>query len=128
MAKVSSRVEAFKRYGAKLKNPMWAVSSEIPGAVVMSLWKHRFQTGMVYVDRVDRWGGAGNKLFREHLSKAWDLKLPVHLVIAETDNPDGVDRGEDATNFKNTFFVRPELIGEVETFAGEDFTIRFRKI
>jgi hypothetical protein len=37
-------VEAFAKFGAKLENPMWAVSSIAhDGALVLSCWAHYFK-------------------------------------------------------------------------------------
>ena len=127
MPKVSGIVAGFKTYGAKLANQNWAVSSLADGAVVMSLWKHKFEPGpgMVYRDNLSRWSGAGNNLFRAHLKRAFDEKMPVHLVMAVSSDPAAIDRGEDGSKVPKRFFVRPELAGSVETLVGDDFTIRF---
>lgn len=127
MAKASGIEKAFASYGAKLTNRMWAVSAPIEGAVVLSLWAHKFKRGMVYEDRLSRWSGSGNALFRQHLSQAVADALPVRLVIATCSDPAAVDRGEDASKFKNTFAVRPELVGEVEHFDGDEFRIKFTR-
>ena len=38
--------EAFKRYGARLKNVQWSVSAWTPdGELVVSLWAHHYQKG-----------------------------------------------------------------------------------
>ncbi|MGV8941503.1 MAG: hypothetical protein ACOH1P_08190 [Lysobacter sp.] len=126
MAKISGIGKAFASYGAKLANRMWAVSAPIEGAMVLSLWAHKFKRGMVYEDRLSRWSGAGNTLFRQHLAQAVADELPIRLVIATCSDPESVDRGEDASKFKNTFAVRSELIGEVEHFDGDEFRIKFR--
>jgi hypothetical protein len=128
MPKVSGIEKGFAHYGAKLTNRMWAVSAELDDAVVLSLWQHKFKKGLVYEDNLGRWSGLGNTQFRKHLQLAFDRNLPIRLVIASTDNPAGVDRGEDASAFDNTFYVRPELVGKVETLVGDDFTIRFTKV
>ena len=126
MAKVSGIVAAFRAYKAKLANQNWAVSSVIDGAVVMSLWKHRFQgPGLLYVDRLSRWKGPGNNLFRQHLTLALQERLPVLLVMSTSSDPAAVDRGEDASKLHNTFSVRPDLVGTVEFISGDDFAIRF---
>ena len=128
MAKVSGIVKGFDSYGATLTNKMWAVSSLIEGAAVMSLWAHKFKKGMVYEDKLSRWSGAGNNLFRKHLQLVVDEKLPVKLVIATCPDPGAVDRGEDALDFDNKFAVRPELIGQVVFFDGDEFHIAFKEV
>ena len=125
MAKVSGITKGFAFYGAKLVNRNWAVSALTDDAVVLSLWAHKFRAGMVYKDNLSRWSGLGNTLFRKHLQHAIDTKLPIRLVIATSPNPAAVDRGEDASGFRNTFAVRPELTGQLEYFDGDEFHIRF---
>ncbi|WP_156969009.1 hypothetical protein [Arenimonas metalli] len=125
MAKVGI-VEAFRTYGAKLANAQWAVSAEIPGGIVMSLWESEFRKReMRYVDRLSRWRGPGNNLFRKHLQLAYENKLPISLVIAKASDPDAVRRGEDASKIPKTFAVRKDLVGSVEKFADDEFEIQF---
>ena len=47
MAKVGGIEAAFAKYGAKLVNRAWAVPAPVDGAMVLSLWAHRFKRGMV---------------------------------------------------------------------------------
>lgn len=125
MAKIGI-VEAFRAYGAKLANAQWAVSAEIPGGVVMSLWESEFRKGeMRYVDRLSRWRGPGNNLFRKHVQLAYENKLPISLVIAKASDPDAVRRGEDASKIPKTFAVRKDLVGSVVKLAGDEFEIQF---
>jgi len=118
--------KAFASYGEKHINRMWAVSAPIDGAMILSLWAHKFKRGMVYEDRLSRWSGLGNTLFRRHFAQVVADALPIRLVIATCSDPVAVDRGEDASKFKNSFAVRPELVGEVEHFDGDEFRIKFR--
>lgn len=127
MAKVSGIEKGFASYGAKLVNRNWSVSSLIDGAVVMSLWAHRFKGG-VYTDRLSRWSGLGNALFRKHLEQAVEENLPVRVVIATSQNPEAAERGEDMSQYKNTFAVRPDLVGQIEHFDGDEFRIQFRRV
>lgn len=125
MARISGIEKAFASYGAKLVNRMWAVSAPIEDAMVLSLWAHKFKRGMVYVDSLSRWSGRGNALFRQHLTQAYADALPIRLVIATCSDPAAVDRGEDASKSRNTFAIRPELVGKIEHFDGDEFRIRF---
>ena len=65
-------------------------------------------------------------LFQKHLLQAIEEKRFIHAVIATSSNPDAIDRGEEAAGAKTTYVVRPELIGKVESFDGDEFVIRFR--
>jgi hypothetical protein len=119
-------VEAFRAYGATLANPQWAVSAEIPGGIVMSLWESEFdKKAMRYIDKLSRWKGAGNSLFRKHLQLAYAKKLPISLVIVKASDPEAVRRGDDASKIPKSFSVRKDLVGRVEKLAGEDFEIQF---
>lgn len=124
---VQGIVRAFAYYGAVQRNSQWAVSAPIEGAMVMSLWDQKFCKGMRYEDRLSRWSGPGNNLFREHLQQAIDEDLPIRLVVAYSSDPDGVNRGEDASKFTNRFAVRPEMIGKVVHFDGDEFHIAFER-
>lgn len=124
---MSGIVKAFAHYGAVQRNSQWAVSAPIEGAIVMSLWEKKFKKGMRYEDHLSRWSGPGNSLFREHLQQAIDEDLPIRLVMAYSSNPEGVDRGENASQFKNRFAVRPELVGKVVHFDGDEFHIQFER-
>ena len=74
---------------------------------------------------MSRWSGPGNILFRQHLQQIVDGKLSIRLVLATSSDPAGVDRGEDASKFSNTFAERPKLVGKLERFDGDAFRIRF---
>jgi hypothetical protein len=126
-------IEAFAKFGAKLDNPMWAVSAIAnDGALVISCWAHYFKSGssgiVRYVDSLSRWGGneLGNKLLETHLSKAFAEKLPVRMVVATAENPDAVEREHDASKIKKTFHIR-DLVGQVTDFDGDHFVIEFRR-
>jgi len=127
-------VEAFAKFGAKLANPMWAVSAIADdGAFVISCWAHYFKNGgpgiVRYVDSLSRWGGneLGNKLLETHLSKAFAEKLPVRMVVATAENPEAVERENDASKIKKTFHIREDLVGHVTEFDRNHFVIEFRR-
>jgi hypothetical protein len=122
---------AFNRYGAKLANPQWAVSAvNDKGELVVSCWSHYLKAGggkLVYTDYLSRWSGntAGNNLFRKHLEEAIAADMPIRLVKATTSDPELVDSGGDASEGKNTFSVREDVVGRVTSFDGDNFTIEF---
>ena len=124
---------AFNRYGAKLANPQWAVSAmNDRGELVVSCWSHYLSSlsgKLVYRDRLSRWTGnsLGNKLLRGHLEDAMNNNLPVRLVQATTSNVELVESGGDASQAKNTFGVREDLVGRVVLFNGDEFIIEFTK-
>ncbi|NDK37332.1 hypothetical protein DT603_00535 [Pseudoxanthomonas gei] len=82
---------------------------------------------MVYRDLLSRWTGNGNRLFAKHLELVFADQRPVRLVIAKTDNVALIEGGGDGSKAKNTFKARPEWIGRVTDFDGNNFTIKFDK-
>jgi hypothetical protein len=125
--------DAFAKYGAKLKNPQWAVSSIAKdGSLVMSCWSHymkKHDDVMRYQDRLSRWSGnaAGNNLLREHLSTAAQDGLPIKVVIASTKEREQVDGGHDASAVEKKFHVRLDWVGKLVKFDGDEMIIDFRQ-
>lgn len=125
-------VEAFAKFGAKLENPMWAVSSiASDGALVLSCWAHYFKGGgagvLRYVDSLSRWNGneLGNNLLRRHISNAFEEGLPVRMVVATTTDTETVDHGQDASKIKKTFHIREDMVGKVTEYDGDNFVIEY---
>lgn len=119
----------FATYNATLVNIQWAVSALTDAELVVSLWSHRMTTqpdgSWIYRDFLGRWSGNGNKLFAEHLRVAIADSRPVRLVMARTDNVALIEGGGDGSKAKNTFKARPERIGRIVDFDGDNFTIHF---
>jgi hypothetical protein len=128
-----SFTEAFRAFGAKLVNPMWAYSAIAEdGAVVISCWSHKLKLKdgvLSYTDRLSRWepNTPGKNLFIEHLTAGRDQSLPVRLVIATTDQPEVVERGEDASGIRKTFHIKEDVVGKVALFDGDNFVLEFRR-
>lgn len=124
--------EAFRVFGAKLANPMWAYSAIADdGALVISCWSHKLKLKdrvLAYTDHLSRWKAntPGKSLLIEHLTKAREEGLCVRLIIATTDQPEVVDRGEDASAIKKTFHVREDVVGKVTLFDGDNFLLEFK--
>lgn len=125
-------VEAFAKFGAKLENPMWAVSSiASDGALVLSCWAHYFKGGgagvLRYVDSLSRWNGneLGNNLLRKHILKAFEENLPVRMVVATTKDTEAVDHGHDASKVKKSFHIREDMVGKVTEYDGDNFVIEY---
>lgn len=125
--------EAFRAFGAKLVNPMWAYSAIAQdGAVVISCWSHKLKLkdGVLrYTDHLSRWepNTPGKNLLIEHLNAAQDQSLPVRLVIATTDQPEVVERGEDASSIRKTFHIKEDVVGKVALFDGDNLVLEFRR-
>ena len=88
--------EAFRRYGATLKNVNWSVSSWVDEeTLVVSLWNHHHLKGrgkgvLAFGDRFDRWSGLGNFEFRRNVIRAFESGAKVRLVLARTLEPERV--------------------------------------
>jgi len=49
------------------------------------------------------------------------------VVVSRTDNVDLIESGGDGSKAKNVFKARPEWIGRVTSFDGDNFEIRFER-
>jgi len=128
-----SFTDAFRAFGAVLANPQWAYSSiASDGALVISCWSHKLKLAnrvLTYTDRLSRWklNSPGKNLLTQHLREAFDRKLDVRLVIATTDRPDVVDRGDEASTIKKSFHIKENVVGHVTLFDNDNFIIEFRQ-
>ena len=126
-------VESLRAYNAELTNPQWAYSAKTPdGSLVLSCWAHRLKLSdgiLRYEDYLSRWNvnAPGKNLLIAHLREGIEKQLSVHLVVATAENPTVIDRGETATGMRNTLHPKPEVIGKVVLFDGENFAVEFRK-
>ena len=126
--------EAFRKYGATLKNVQWSVSAwNEHGELVVSLWEHhRVKDApagtLTFSDQFGRWSGPGNNEFRANVRLAYERRSPVRLVIARASNPDRVQAGEDASKIPKTFASRPDLVGQVIAAGADGYVIEFRRI
>src|SRR5688572_23967626 len=101
-------VQAFARYGAKLKNPQWSVCALAPnGDLVVSLWAHHYSKAgagaLEFSDLVSRWSGPGNNEFRAALEEALASGRTLRLVMAHAEDIAYVETGADASKIKKTF-------------------------
>lgn len=127
--------EAFKKFKATQKNVQWSVSAfNEKDELVLSLWHQFFQPTKVngqraikYVDRVSRWSGNGNSEFRENLDLATKDNVTVRAIIARTNSPEAIARGEDASKYKNTFTPKTDWVGSITKWDSDNFEIVFSK-
>lgn len=127
--------EAFKAFKATQNNVQWSVSAfNEKGELVLSLWHQFFQPvtvngerAMKYVDRVSRWSGNGNSEFREKLDLATKNGATVRAIIAKTNSPEAIARGEDASKYKNTFSPKIDWVGSITKWDSDNFEIVFSK-
>jgi hypothetical protein len=129
-----SYTECFAKYGAKLANRMWAVSAEAPdGAIVISCWHNYFsrpeKDTLRYTDTLSRWEGnaQGNNLLSQHLNTAQAEGRPIRLVVATALDTNPIDKGWDASVVSKTFHPKPELVGTLVSFDGDQYVIDFRR-
>lgn len=127
-------VEAFKKYGAKLDNPMWAVSAiASDGSLVLSCWSLFFKStgdgALRYIDSLGRWNGnpAGNNLLRKHLTEAYSNNLSVRMIVATPEDPKEMEASKDASKIKKKFHTREDVEGRITEFDGDNFVIEFRR-
>ena len=85
---------------------------------------------MRYTDILSRWeaNSLGNNLLREHLLLALAESLPIRLVVATALNTLPIDKGWDASLISKTFHIKPEVVGRLVAFDGDEFIIDFRRI
>ena len=127
-----SLVQAFARYGAKLKNRQWSVCAFAPnGDLVVRQWNHDYtridsNTGET-TDHLSRWSGHGNRELRDAIAEAFSSSRTIRLVMAYAADPDYVKSGGDASKTKKTYDVKPDWIGKVVSFDGDEYVIRFRR-
>jgi hypothetical protein len=98
--------------------------------LVVSLWEHHRRKGsppktLVFADSVLRWKGPGNAEFRANIDKAFSSSSSVRLVIVHTEAVAHVESGQDASKVKKEFSVRPDLVGKVTEWDGENYAITF---
>lgn len=124
--------EAFRKYGASLKNVNWSVSAiNDKNELIVSLWEHhrdKTQKGkLVFTDTFTRWCGLGNKEFKKNVTDAFNSDQNVRLIIVATKDTCFVQNGNDSSKIRKTFKVRTDLIGRVTNICGEEYSISFKK-
>lgn len=102
------------------------------GSIVVSCWSHRLKLvdgALTYQDQLSRWDpqSPGRKLLCDHLTQALEHQLPLRLVIATTDQPDVVDRGQDTRGIFKTFHTRHDIVGRVIRFDSDAYALQFRR-
>lgn len=124
--------EAFAKFGAKQKNIQWSVSAlNDREELVVSLWSHLFEkrskSTMTYIDRASRWKGAGNNEFRKNLDYALEKGIIIRAVIAKSTEPEVIVEGGPGSNLGNTFHPKPEWVGNITLWDGDNFEIEFKQ-
>jgi hypothetical protein len=123
-----SLVDAFGRFGAKPVNRLRGQSAiATDGAVVLSCsyskFGHPSQGVLRYEGKVikDAEDAAVNDALGQHLTMARDGNLPIRLVVMTST--------EDTAKNKVTrsFHVRPDLIGKLVSFDGENYVVDFTR-
>jgi len=131
MAKLGIK-DAFMKYRAVQRNVQWSVSAwNLEGELAVSVWAHHQRPNtpgaMEFEAYASRWGGPGNKEFRENVQRAFETNASLRLVIAKTDEIKRVEASEDASKIKKEFSVRAELVGTVVAWDGDRYLFRFEK-
>jgi len=76
---------------------------------------------------VNRWKGPGNNEFRANVARAFVEQSNVKLVVVRTEETARVEAGEDASKIKKDFHTKPEVVGKVVEWDGEEYAFRFVK-
>jgi len=123
---------AFAQYGTSLRNVQWSVTAwAADGSLVVSVWDHHRRKGkpgtLEFEGSANRWGGHGNREFRENVNKAYAAASTIRLIIVHTDETARIEAGEDASKVKKQFFLRDDLVGKVIEWDGENYAFRFTK-
>lgn len=61
------------------------------------------------------------------MNKAFETNQVIRAVIARTDNPNAVERGEGASKLKNTFSIKEDWFGKVVVWDGDTYEIEFER-
>jgi len=124
-----SLVDAFGRFGAKPANRLRgqsAIASD--GALVLSCSHSKFghpsQGVLRYEGKVTKEGeeANANDLLGQHLTLARDGDLPVRMVVMTS----LVDAS--TSKVSRSFHVRPDLIGKLVSFDGDNYTVDFTRV
>lgn len=83
------------------------------------------ERAMQYIDRASRWNGHGNTEFRSNLDLAKDNRSIIRAIIARTNSPESVERGDDASKLKNTFATKEDWVGTLTKWDSDNFEIVF---
>jgi hypothetical protein len=67
----------------------------------------------------------GREVARQHISHAFEKKCPVRLVMAFPKDPEALKAGAVVTG-GNKWSVRKDLVGEIKSFDGDKFIVRFK--
>lgn len=120
-----SLVDAFGRFGAKPANRLQGLSAmAADGALVLNCsgahFGHPSRGVLRYQDRLSREPGSAKDtgLLGQHLAIARDGALPVRMIVtSRNEEKDGA----------RTCHVRPDLIGAVVEFDGDQFIVDFKR-
>jgi hypothetical protein len=115
--------EAFARYQATpvKRSSLSALAQD--GALVISCWNFGVTShgdAMQYRDSFSQWeeGNApAGALLREHLNAAVRDNLAVRLIVAHP--------ATKGTRVAKYFHVRPDVVGRVVSFDGDEFVLEF---
>jgi len=100
--------------------------------MVLSCWQRYMKAlagGVIRYEVKDfaRWSKnpSGKSLLKAHLRQAYRDKLPVRMVLAQTDEVDAEVAGIAGSELSKRFLVRDDLVGSVIEFDTGRFIIDF---
>jgi hypothetical protein len=121
-----NQAEAFGRFGAKAGARSKSMSAMAADGALVLACQHDFfchpAAGVLrYEDELSRLEkSADTKLLSQHLILARDSELPIRMVIVRASR-----RSERATR---SFQVRPDLVGALVKFDGNQFVVDFTRV
>lgn len=134
----SGYVDAFKTVGARLCNPQWSFSARCEdGSIAISCWsdffvprtQHGLPDVLRYRDTLSRvsHNPSGARELEDYLREAIGHGTLFRLVIGRPGDAGALTSGRSASNGSNRFTPRPELVGSLVSFDGNEYVIDFRK-
>lgn len=134
----TSYVDAFAKHSAVLRNPQWSFSAQAEdGSIVVSCWIdffvppkiHQEPGVMRYRDTLKRTehNERGRNELKAFLEGAQENGTPFKLIVARAGDPKVLVQGKSASDSKNRFQPRTDLVGSLVSFDGNEFVIDFRK-
>jgi hypothetical protein len=122
----NSLIDAFAKFGAKPRNRVRGRSAIADdGALVLSCSTPHFGRpgpGVLrYMDMLSRDSSdpRGTALLGEHLTLARDGQLPVRMVVIAEPKAGKTGR---------SIYARPDLVGRLTQFDGDQFTVDFTRL
>jgi hypothetical protein len=132
-------VKAFASLGATLRNVQWSFSARgRDGSIVLSCWQpffepksaHGIEGVLRYRDTLNRVGHnpLGASELEQFLREGATNHTSFRLVVATPGDESSLASGRSASSSKNRFHAKPDLLGELVSFDGNEYVIDFKRV